>query len=65
MIKQCQAEPYFDAKEFCGFVKAEEQITRTIASLSMKMRINQSALMREDRRKQPSLLRKPWDKAEG
>jgi hypothetical protein len=64
MITQAEGDADFDASAYRDLLKSEEAVTRAIASLSTRMRLNQLSTMRHDAVRKPGMLRKPWDPKE-
>jgi hypothetical protein len=61
LINQAEADEEFDVGAYRDLLKSEEAVTRAIASLSTRMRLNQSSTMRHDAVRKPGMLRKPWE----
>jgi hypothetical protein len=61
LIDAAEKEENFDVKEYRDLIRSEEGVSRAIASLSTRMRLNQSSTMRAETAKKPSMIRKPWE----
>jgi hypothetical protein len=64
LIEALEARERFDVKMYRDLLRSEQAVTLCIASLSTKMRLNQTSTMRQDRLEsgKPSMRRLPWER---
>lgn len=63
-IEAIQSRERLDGKMYRDLLRSEQAITQSIASLSTKMRLNQTSTLRQDRleSRRPSMLPLPWER---
>jgi hypothetical protein len=61
LVDAAEEDDEFDPAEYRALVRAEQNVTRALATLAVKMRLSQSTTMRPETIKKPNALRKPWE----